>query len=156
MLSVKASPELQYAVIAYKRAPAEVRKGLRDAARQWSPDLVSAVRSGARQPIERAIVDSGKVSLTAKGLTARFGSGKWRRAHLGDVAGPYEFGTLYPYTYTEYLSRRHGRSVIVDRRTRTKVPDRTPEGRFIYPGVARATPALAARWLRLIAETYTI
>ncbi len=159
MLKVEGVEELEAVVLLFKRAPAEIKRGIRQESRAWAPSIVAAAKSMARGPVERRIAASGKVTVTDRGPVARFGSsGRLRPGvPLARIARHYEFGTNRRNMKTKYLGRnRYTRDAqFITRRTRRQLPQRNATGRFVYPALAEETPALVARYVRVIAKAVT-
>jgi hypothetical protein len=114
------------------------------------------VQARAHGAVERRIANSGKASVTNRGPKATFGSGGKLSSGepLGEVTRPYEFGTSRHNVKVEYLSRHRisGRAMRVKRRTMRQLPAQSDEGRFVYQGLADATPELVGRYVKAIAE----
>lgn len=159
MINIRGVPELRATALVFRNADRETRRGIQREARTWAPDLQRAVARRARTGVDRQIAASGRITVTARGIKAVFGSsGRLSSGEpLRSVARPYEFGTGSPHATKEYLSRHRvsRRAMRVTRRVQEQVPHRRDTGRFIYPGVADATPELVARWVRAVAQAAT-
>lgn len=155
MLKVDGLPELQATALLFAKADKPTQAAIRKASQAWAPTLRAAAVRRATDPVSRKVAASGKVTVTAKGLRAVFGaSGNHGKAKLSELAGPWEFGGNRQRKET-YMSRRKGKSMRVTRRTQVQIPAKAPNGRFLYPAVADATPDLVGRWVRAVAEAVT-
>ena len=144
------SPELDAAVLLYKRAPKAIRDGIRDESKRWAPELRAAIISHAPDKVSRDIAATARVTSGAQGLRAVVGAG------MADLARPWEFGTARPDERTRYGGRSpKGKAVIYNRRAQRQVPRINSKGRFVYPAVADMTPRLVGRWVRAIALAVT-
>jgi hypothetical protein len=153
MLRIDGAQEVRAAALLYRRAPREVQSRIRREAKVWAPTLRAAAVRRATDPVSRAVAESGKVTVTARGVRAVFGAARWRGVDLRRVARPFEFGTSQPDAWSDaYLTRTAaGRSVKVQsRRTQRQIPARS-SGRFAHAAVAETTPDLVGRWVRAIA-----
>ena len=153
-VSVRGIPELKAAALLMKQADAPTRAALRKEAQTWAPDLKRAIQARAKTAVDREIAASTTTSVTAKGLKATVGGrGKLSSGEpLKSVTRPYEFGTARPDARTRYIGRHHGRRVTYNRRAQRQIPRINPKGRFIYQGLADATPDLVTRYVRALAR----
>ncbi len=154
MLKVDGLPELQATALLFAKADKPTQAAIRKASQAWAPTLRAAAVRRAHDPVSRAVAGSGRVTVNSKGLVAVFGSGSFHGEPLSNLAGPWEFGGNQQRKET-YMSRRKGRSMKVTRRTQVQIPQKTPNGRFIYPAVADCTPDLVGRWVRAVVEAVT-
>lgn len=151
MLRVDGVPEVQAAAQYFARLEAPTRAAIREQSRAWAPQLVRAAAARARGEVEAALAQSGRTTVSTRGLVAVFGSsGSFKGTPLRELTG-FEFGA-YRDDFTRYLSRRNGRAFTVTRRTKKQMRQRNKDGWFIFPAVAQTTPALVSAWLRAITE----
>jgi len=153
VLRVDGVQEVRAAALLYRRAPRTVQAQIRQESKGWAPTLRAAAVRNATDPVSRAVAESGKVTVTARGVKAVFGAAKWRGVDLRRVARPFEFGTSSPDAWSDpYLTRTaRGRGVKVpERRTQRQIPPRS-SGRFVHAAVAETTPDLVGRWVRAVA-----
>lgn len=156
MLKVKASPELRATALLFRNADRETKAAIRKESAKWAPTLRTAIQARARTAVDKEIAASAKVTTTARGLKATVGSsGRLSSGEpLRTVARPYEFGTAQPDQMGRYIGRSSkGRGYVVKRRVQRQIPRINPKGRFVYQGLADATPRLVGRYVRAVAET---
>lgn len=160
-MSVRASPQLQAALLAYRAAPKTVQAAAKTAAKTWGEDLRSAAQQRATGRVQSRIAASGRVQLTAgRGARAVFGSsgslsGPWGRTPLRAVAGQYEFGSARRRVKTAYRSRyTGGAGFMVKRLTRIQIPVRAENGNFAWPAVADVTPDVTRALVAAVAAAY--
>jgi hypothetical protein len=103
------------------------------------------------------------MSATTKGLVASFGTGgymasggkgnsKPRSIPVSKLTGA-EFGTNRHGQKVAYTSRGRSSGLFkVQRRVKSGMSSRNPDGYFIFPAVAEMTPKLVAMWVRAIAD----
>lgn len=158
-LTIKGTAELQAAALLFRNADTNTRAAIREASAAWAPTLRQAAKAKASGEVMRRVADSGKITVTTKGLKATFGStGKVSGAKLSELAAPYEWGTTKPEEYSKkYLSRHRisGKAIKVSRRTKRQIPRRRSPGYAIHPAVAEKTPELVTRYVRGIAKAVT-
>jgi hypothetical protein len=156
---VKSVREVQLAAQYFGRMDKDVRRSVAAEAKQWGPMLVNRVQQDAHSHGRPAVAvaSSGKVSATTKGLVASFGtSGTMasgdRRIPVSKLTG-YEFGTGKQRQKVAYTSRGRSSGLFkVQRRVKSGMSSRNPDGYFIFPAVAEMTPKLVAMWVRAIAD----
>jgi len=155
MLRVDGVDEVKATALLFARADKPTQAAIRKESAKWAPELRRAAMRRATDPVSRKVAASGKTTVTAKGLRAVFGaSGTHGKARLSELAAPWEFGGNRQRKET-YMSRRKGKSMRVTRRTQAQIPAKAPDGRFIYPAVADATPDLVGRWVRAVVQAVT-
>lgn len=159
MLHVKGTAELAAAAAYFGRLDAPTRAAIRTEAKRWAPTLVreAVVNASRHGPVAVRVAQSGKTTVTGKGLVAVFGStgflaSEGRRVPVARLTG-WEFGADREKK-TRYISRQRtsGRAMDVYRRTRRQMPPRKANGWFLHPAVAEATPTLVAMWVRAVAD----
>jgi len=160
MIKVRGTDELMAAAVLFRNADRETRRALAKESRAWAPTIVRAAKRRAVLPQDHAVAESGKVSITSKGIVATFGSAgrlSSTGTHVGEVTRAYEFGTESRERRSRYVSRQRssGKEMYVQRRTRIELPRRTRSGRFIYPAVADTAPDLVGRYVRAVARAVT-
>lgn len=140
-----------------RRVDKDTRKEMLKRVRQGvNPWLRSAIRRNASGDAERKLAGTAKVRggqnpAVVVGASGRFSGGARGR----DIVAPIEFGTYAPYTKNQYTRRSpRGTTHRVKRATRAQLPARTRSGRFIYPAVADAAPALVSAWVGYIYDTW--
>ena len=151
--SVAGLTDMQMAIRVMKHAGPEVRKAMRREAAAWAPDLVAAIRRRARGDVESRIAATTKTTITTRGLRATIGTtGKLPSGEkISEVTRPYEFGTNRQTVKTRYRGTSpKGRRYQVDRRTKKQIPRSARQGRFIYQGLADATPDLVTRYVKAV------
>jgi hypothetical protein len=144
--------ELRGLAASMKRIEAPTRAAIRRESAEWAPDLRRAIARRAPGKVEARIAATTRTTVTSKGLKAVIGGGGKLSggARIGEVTRPYEFGTTGQNVKRKVISRRRGKAVIVHRRTMRQIPGRKADGRFIYQGMADATPRLVGRYVRAL------
>jgi hypothetical protein len=159
VLRVDGVDELRLAAAYFGRMDKPTRRAVAVEAKKWGPMLVDRVQREAHPHGKPAIAvaASGKTSATTKGLVASFGaSGSMasggRRIPAAKLTG-YEFGTNRQQQKVAYTSRGRSTGLFkVERRVKSGMSARNPDGHFIFPAVAEMTPRLVAMWVKAIAD----
>jgi len=163
MLDVEGTTALKLAAAAYGKAPAEVKKAIRDVSKTWAPQLKAGVSERAAQmPAQAqapmwAVARSARTSTNARGLVATFGaSGTFHGTPTRRLAAPFEFGGDRR-KYERYISRQRKtkQRMYVERRAQAQIPMRRTKGYAIFPTVADLTPELVAAWIKTIIDATT-
>jgi len=164
MLDVEGTSALKLAAAAYGRAPAEVKKAIRDASKVWAPKLKKGVseRVALNMPAQAqapmwAVARSARTSTNSRGLVATFGaSGTFHGTPTRRLAAPFEFGGDRR-KYEQYISRQRQtkQRIYVNRRAQAQLPMRRKKGYAIFPTVTDLTPELVAMWIRVIIDATT-
>jgi hypothetical protein len=170
VLRVEGVDELRLAAAYFGRLDKPTKAAIRTEAKKWAPMLVREVIVKASSypnpqinpsesngtPPWMAVAQSGKISVTNKGLVATFGVGRYkskRRSIPLERFTGYEFGGARERR-TRYGSRHKtsGKAMDVYRRVRRGMAPSKRKGYFVFPGMAEATPTLVAMWVRAIAD----
>jgi hypothetical protein len=157
-LSVGDAPaELRAAVLAMKRADAEVRRGVSARMREtmnpeWRSEVTQHLTGSG--PLEGRMLTAG-VRITGGNPPQLVAASSRKRVGRGDLT-PAENWQLYEFgshgTKRSKMTSRKGRAYT--RRTTTGLPAFRKTGRVLYPAAARILPRVAAFWAQSVIRAF--
>lgn len=159
MFDVRRSPELQAAIFGYRRANAEVRKGINaDVRREIGGRWKTALDRRASTDMERSII--------TKGARARAGADRFsllaatsRKPLRGGLVPSYEwagaeFGARSKQVTVQTRSRK-GKAYTATKWVNRQFKGRVSEGRIAYDAASEIGTWAVAQWVRFIVDQYS-
>lgn len=150
-IDVRASRELQAALLAIRSVGREIRAQIRRhtktmAAPEWQEGLAQRAVSKLD---DKVLVRTARVQVRDTNVVLRSGAvGK-----LKTLTKPVEFGADRNQVKT-YQTSRNGTRYPVTRHTARQLAWRRPKGRVVYPTAENLIPRFASLWVQTIIRTF--